>query len=92
MKGARSKSSGSMVRLAAMWSRIISSQRVSSALKLRPDSFVVVAGYGECATGYVPIERAFKEDDSNLHDWCWVAPGSEQAMTAALEAALKKPK
>jgi hypothetical protein len=60
------------------------------AQQLRPDSFVCVAGYGECAPGYIPIERAWVEDDTNLHDWCWVAPGAEQRMTTALEAALKK--
>jgi hypothetical protein len=59
------------------------------AQKLRPDSFVVVLGYGECAPGYIPIERAWKEHDGNLNDWCWVAPGSEAAMTAALTTALK---
>jgi hypothetical protein len=60
------------------------------AQKLRPDSFVMVLGYGECAPGYIPIERAVEEKDGNLHDWCWVAPGAEKAMTKALEAALKK--
>jgi hypothetical protein len=61
-----------------------------AAQKLRPDSFVVVMGYGECATGYVPIEQAFEEGDTNLNDWCWVAPGAEKAVAAALEEALKK--
>ena len=59
------------------------------AQRLRPDSFVMVAGYGECATGYVPIERVFAENDGNLRDWCWVAPGCEKGMTAALKEALK---
>lgn len=59
------------------------------AQKLRPDSFVVVAGYGECAPGYVPTAKAVEENDGNLREWCWVAPGAEKAMTAALEAALK---
>jgi hypothetical protein len=59
------------------------------AQRLRPDSFVVVMGYGECAPGYIPIERAWEENDGNLSDWCWIAPGSERAMTTALEAALK---
>src|SRR5207302_993453 len=58
------------------------------AQQLRPDSFVVVMGYGESATGYIPTDQAFAEGDSNLHDWCWVAPGSERAMTEALRAAL----
>jgi hypothetical protein len=61
------------------------------AQSLRPDSFVVTLGYGECAPGYVPTERAFAEGDGNLRDWCWVAPGAEKAMTRALEAALPKP-
>ena len=60
------------------------------AQQLRPDSFVVVSGYGECATGYVPTEKAVEEGDSNLHDWCWVAPGAEKALTAALGKALGK--
>jgi hypothetical protein len=59
------------------------------AQRARPDSFVVVAGYGECATGYIPTDKAFEEGDTNLSDWCWVAPGSERAMKAAIEAALK---
>jgi len=58
------------------------------AQTLRPDSFVAVLGYGECGPGYIPIERAFLENDGNLHDWCWVDPGAEAAMTAALTAAL----
>jgi hypothetical protein len=62
------------------------------AQRLRPDSFVVTAGYGECGPGYIPTDKAFKEKDSNLNEWCWVAPGSERAMTAALKAALKKAK
>ncbi|MEO6810691.1 MAG: hypothetical protein ABI353_16365 [Isosphaeraceae bacterium] len=61
------------------------------AQRLRPDSFVLTLGYGECATGYVPTEKAVNENDTNLHDWCWVAPGAEQVMTDALTAALKSP-
>ncbi len=60
------------------------------AQAVRPDSFVMVAGYGESAPGYIPIERAWEEKDSNLGDWCWVAPGSEARMKAAIAAALRK--
>jgi hypothetical protein len=60
------------------------------AQRQRPDSFVLVAGYGECAPGYIPTEKAVEEGDANLHDWCWVAPGAEKAMTAAITEALKK--
>lgn len=61
------------------------------AQQLRPDSFVVVMGYGECAPGYIPIERAWEEDDGNLGEWCWVAPGAEKLLKAAIEKVLKKP-
>ncbi|HEV3025630.1 MAG TPA: hypothetical protein VGX76_24325 [Pirellulales bacterium] len=60
------------------------------AQKLAPDSFVAVLGYGECGPGYIPIERAFEENDGNLSDWCWVDPGAEAAMSAALAKALKR--
>ena len=60
------------------------------AQKLRPDSFVMVMGYGESAPGYIPTEKAVQESDANLSDWCWVAPGAEKRMTAALEKLLKK--
>jgi len=60
------------------------------AQQLRPDSFVAVAGYGECAPGYIPTEKHWAENDTNLEDWCWVAPGAEKAIKAALEAALKR--
>src|SRR5262249_27077793 len=60
-----------------------------AAQEARPDSFVVVAGYGECAPGYIPIERAVMEGDGNLTDWCWVAPGAERPMRQAIEAVLK---
>jgi len=58
------------------------------AQESRPDSFVVVLGYGECAPGYIPIERAWGEQDENLRDWCWVAPGAEPRMRGVIRAAL----
>ncbi len=61
------------------------------AQKLRPDQFVVVLGYGECGPGYVPIERAWEEEDENLGDWCWVARGSEKQVVEALQKVLKAP-
>jgi len=59
------------------------------AQQQRPKTFVLVMGYGECAPGYIPIERAWQENDSNLGDWCWVSPGAEATMKQAIEAALK---
>jgi hypothetical protein len=60
------------------------------AQSLRPKDFVVVMGYGESAPGYIPTEQAVRENDSNLHDWNWVAPGSEARMRTALERVLAK--
>ena len=61
------------------------------AQEQRPDSLVMTLGYGECAPGYIPIDRAWAEGDSNLGDWCWVAPGAERAMKRAIQAALAQP-
>ena len=60
-----------------------------AAQKMRPEAFVLVAGYGECGPGYIPIERAWEENDANLSDWCWVEKGSEKRMLDAIEKALK---
>lgn len=58
------------------------------AQSLRPEDFICVAGYGDGATGYIPTEAHWAEGDTNLGDWCWVAPGSEARMKAALAQAL----
>lgn len=59
------------------------------AQQIRPDSFVMALGYGECAPGYIPTERAVAENDTNLRDWCWVAPGAEPKLDRALGQALE---
>ncbi|MBM4074095.1 MAG: hypothetical protein FJ267_00440 [Planctomycetes bacterium] len=59
-----------------------------AAQQMRPNDFVIVMGYGESAPGFVPIEQAWKEGDSNLSSWCWVDPGCEPIMTAALRKSL----
>jgi len=59
-----------------------------AAQQMRPDSFVCVAGYGDGATGYIPSEKHVAEGDSNLADWCWVAPGSEPRMLNAIREVL----
>lgn len=60
------------------------------AQKIRPASFVMTAGYGQSAPGYIPIERAWKEQDSNLHDWCWITPGMEAPLKKAIADVLGK--
>jgi hypothetical protein len=62
------------------------------AQRLRPDQFIMALGYGECAPGYIPTDRAVSEHDTNLSEWCWVAPGAEPRLTAALATALDVPR
>jgi hypothetical protein len=62
-----------------------------AAQKMRPDSFVFVAGYGEGGTGYIPTEQHWAEKDGNLGDWCWVHPGAEKVMLQAIRKALIVP-
>ncbi len=59
------------------------------AQEQRPEAFVMVMGYGECGPGYIPVERAFRENDSNLNDWAWTPPGSEDVMKTAIREVLK---
>jgi hypothetical protein len=59
------------------------------AQECRPDSFVMVMGYGECGPGYIPIDRAFNENDLNLNDWAWTPPGSEAVMKEAIRQVLR---
>jgi hypothetical protein len=62
-----------------------------AAQQMRLGDFVVVAGYGECAPGYIPTEKHVQEQDPNLRDWNWVAPGSESRMLQAMKRVLTKP-
>ena len=57
------------------------------AQEMRPDSFVMGIGYGECWPGYIPTKAAF-EDNFN-HGWRWVGRGSESIIRKSLEAVLR---
>jgi hypothetical protein len=59
-----------------------------AAQRIRPESMVLVAGYGECAPGYIPSAQAESEDFIEHHDWCWVDPGAHAAMRDALRKLL----
>jgi hypothetical protein len=59
------------------------------AQSVRPKGFVVTAGYGECGPGYIPTEQAWKENDTNLTDWCWVDPGCEEKLKKVIEEVLR---
>ena len=49
-----------------------------------PERFVMTPAYGESAPGYIPFEQHWKENDTNLGDWCWVAEGMEEPIKAVL--------
>lgn len=56
------------------------------AQQMRPDSFVLSIGYGECWPGYIPTKAAF---DDGFHDtWLWVERGSQAKIRSALNDVL----
>lgn len=58
------------------------------AQALRPDSFVVTLGYGECAPGYIPTAKDAAEGYNDHYSWI-AFPECEASMRQALAAALK---
>jgi hypothetical protein len=58
------------------------------AQRMRPNSFVVCIGYGECWPGYIPTKQAF--EDGFEDQWLWTAPGAEKKIRAALREVLVK--
>jgi hypothetical protein len=61
-----------------------------AAQRLRPDSTVLVAGYGESAPGYIPSAQAIEERFIETHTWCWVGHESPAAMHEAMRKALAR--
>lgn len=59
------------------------------AQQMRPDSFVMSIGYGECWPGYVPTKAAFEEGFN--HGWRWVSQGSDEQIRKALSEVLLAP-
>ncbi len=57
-----------------------------AAQRLRPDSFVMVAGFGDGAPGYIPTDACWT--DGYADEYCWVAPMTERVMTEAMARAL----
>lgn len=50
----------------------------------------MTAGYGQCASGYIPLDSHWEEKDGNLHGWCWNALGMEAPLKKAITGVLKK--
>lgn len=60
-----------------------------AAQRLRPDSFVMVAGFGEGAPGYIPTDQCWR--DGYTDDYCWVKPFTEDLLLEALSEAIGRP-
>ena len=60
-----------------------------AAQRLRPESFVMVAGFGDGAPGYLPTDQCWR--DGYADDYCWVTPMTEQPILEALAEAMGKP-
>ena len=57
------------------------------AQAMRPDSFVMAVGYGECAPGYIPTKQAASEGYNDHYSWI-AFPECEETMCEALKIAL----
>jgi hypothetical protein len=58
------------------------------AQEMRPDSFVMVMGYGECAPGYIPTAANAAEGYDDHYSWI-AFPECEATMLGALRAVLQ---
>ncbi len=59
-----------------------------AAQRLRPESLVMVAGFGDGAPGYIPTAQCWR--DGYTDDYCWVKPLTEKLMFEALTEAMGK--
>lgn len=57
-----------------------------AAQRLRPESFVMVAGFGDGAPGYLPTNQCWR--DGYADDYCWVQPMTERMTLDALAEAM----
>jgi len=59
-----------------------------AAQKLAPDQFVMTAGFGECAPGYLPTQLGFDEHFDDHHSWCQVGKAAPEEMLNTLRELL----
>jgi hypothetical protein len=57
------------------------------AQRMRPDSFVVTLGYGECWPGYIPTQAASADNFRDV--WLWVGSGCDERIREGLTRVLK---
>ncbi|MSU57125.1 MAG: hypothetical protein EXS35_02910 [Pedosphaera sp.] len=61
-----------------------------AAQRLRPESFVMVTGFGDGAPGYTPTDACYR--DGYVDDYCWTQPIVEPLIMRALREALGVPR
>ncbi|MGE0605972.1 MAG: hypothetical protein AB7O62_02520 [Pirellulales bacterium] len=59
------------------------------AQRLRPDDFVMAIGYGECSSGYIPLDKDIAEGFVREHGYCYAAENAEELLTEALTTVLQ---
>jgi hypothetical protein len=60
-----------------------------AAQRLHPESFVMVAGFGDGAPGYIPTDQCWR--DGYADDYCWVQPMTEKPILEALAEVMGVP-
>ena len=60
-----------------------------AAQRLRPTSFVMVAGFGDGALGYVPTDDCWRDGYDDVY--CWVPPKTQTAILEAVRVAFGTP-
>jgi hypothetical protein len=60
-----------------------------AAQRLRPETFVMIAGFGDGAPGYLPTDPCWR--DGYADNYCWVPPMTGQLILEALAEAQGKP-
>ncbi len=60
-----------------------------AAQRLRAEAFVMVAGFGDGAPGYLPTDRCWR--DGYADDYCWVTPMTGEFIMEALAKAMGLP-
>ena len=61
-----------------------------AAQRMRPDQLLLTPAFGECAPGYIPTDSARREGFVEEHGYCWVLPGVEERILAAIRKAVAK--
>ncbi len=60
------------------------------AQRLRPDSFVMCVGYGECTAGYIPTQQAVEEGFMEGEIWSWISPQAPDVLAAGVGQAMRR--